>query len=287
MLGGFLRRRVRRLTRQSEKFIRQSFDVVSSLLFPPKHKGPWVFLFNMNNSGSTAVANLVGTAENAVGLTNNFEGQWLLTATSNNFTRRIVPPNPRVLRAVWLRRAPAGVVIEKSPDNLHHWRCVLGAFKDVPQAKIVMTREPLPNIASWLKRYHQFDMLEDWSGLSPEQALARRRLLVGLSQTYYDRLRILCEIAGVADLVTSYEDICLNPTAFSAQIRKLVPELAPIDIGAKFVVKDYPPQPMVNLNKAATALLCEQDKYEIWSTLRQGVDTLKFFGYDVPKTVSK
>jgi len=245
----------------------------------------WLFLATLPNSGSTAFANLLGSAPHAAKLHRRGEGQWLVPELSAP-ARRWNPDAPvdfALVRSVWLDRALSlgpgpRLVVEKSPPNICRLRPLVAAFADMPIRVVRFTRDPYAVCASWAKRYDPARMAEVWGETlaEPEDATGFHRRLGDICGR---RMALLAGLADVSDADVAYEALADDPAAVLARLVTAVPLLAGADPAAVVKVKDYAPQPLRNMNREQIARLTPAEKAAITEGLRPHAAAIKALGY--------
>lgn len=90
---------------------------------------------------------------------------------------------------------------------------------------------------------------------------------------------MLAEAVKAAQLVTTYETIAENPTAFLSTMAELTPLLKDADPSALLGVKDYPAQPFNNMNQADLTRLTSAQSDAITHGLAPYEAALTAFGY--------
>ncbi|KHK92864.1 sulfotransferase family protein [Novosphingobium malaysiense] len=223
----------------------------------------WLFVANLPNSGSTALAMLLSTAPGATTLTDNGEAQWLMPRLSKGIERW----NPEreidyaMLRSVWIdaaRRRGVGanaLVVEKSPSNIVRLRALTETFSDMPVHTIVLTRDPYAVCASWAKRYPPAKLGRDWDARFVDMEADSEDLFEALGALYGARAQTLQACREIAQIVISYEELTEDPDRTVARLTAAIPRLAGMNSGAQVRVKDYAPQELSNMNAAQTARL--------------------------------
>lgn len=253
----------------------------------PDRELHWLLIYTFPNGGSTAFSDLLGSSSRACRLAGNSEGQWLIPEIADRSQRMLEKPlvSGRKLRHVWISRAravaPRGrrVVIEKSPDSIFRWRHIEASLGGMRQTTVVFVREPLPTIASWMKRYDWIESAKMWSGFLQMPAETREDGLRILARLYLRRARALLERRESADLFLSYEALCEDPAPWIRQIIFHEPLLDDVDPDARLSVKDYEAQPLRNMNAANEALLTEEDRRILLDELARDPEPIRAMGY--------
>ncbi|WES64210.1 sulfotransferase [Microbacter sp. GSS18] len=233
-----------------------------------------LLLLTPPNSGSTAIAKLVGTIPGVVGLGGSSEGQWLvppLREADRWWPEKYV--DYAAVASTWARRIdeiraerPVEFVLEKSPPNMVRYRDLLGIL---PNARVVVNnRDPYANVASQIKRYHE----------AHYPGAPRLDVIAHLADQWRFRSRILRR-AHLEDgfPVVGYERFCESPrdilTAFGLEAGDDFAE------DAEIRVKDYEPQAIRNMNAEQTARLSPEELDTVSRRLEAEPDLLEFFGY--------
>lgn len=248
----------------------------------------WLFLATLPNSGSTAIANVLSSAPNAVQLTGHGEGQWLIPELCEA-GKRWDPDHPfaaDMLRTVWMRRAmtrkqPPLVVVEKSPPNIVRMNKLLSIFGDMPAKVFRLIRDPYAVCASWAKRYSPEVVAAQWD--------VDLDLNLGRDQGYYralgdlvgSRMKVLDSLAEISDLTIRYEDFTEDPDPKLAEIEEALPILAGIRADAEVKVKDYGQQGLRNMNATQIEMLTPEQIGWISDALQPYREVVETFGYSV------
>ncbi|MEM7489942.1 MAG: sulfotransferase [Pseudomonadota bacterium] len=246
----------------------------------------WLLVATMPNSGSTALAALLATAPNAETLTPNGEGIWLLPSISDppaawdpSLPRSMLP-----LRLAWTHKAartrpgPA-VIVEKSPQNLSRFRRVVDALDGMEVRCLRLYRDPYAVCASWARRYNAARLAGD--------ADERAALFGKLGRQYAGRLRLLDDLDDLSRLDLRYEDVVADPSGTAARLMDAVPELGPVDPAARLKVKDYPDQPLIDMNARQIGALTEADLAAITAALAPVAGQLEARGYGLRAPVAE
>lgn len=249
----------------------------------------WLFIFTFPNGGSTALADLLGSSSRARRLTSDYEGQRLIPELMRLPDRALEKPlvSSRKLRANWLRKALKNddgqpfVVIEKSPDSMFRHRHIQASFAGMVQHSIVLTREPLPTCASWIKRYDITEMARRWAGHFGIPCETDDEILRILARIWLRRAEYLRRCNEDAALLISYEELCTDTERYIELLVGLEPLLADVDAGARLSVKDYRPEPIRNMNEDNLAYLTGHQIDVLSAELRKNEALIGYFGYAI------
>ena len=250
----------------------------------------WLFVANLPNSGSTALAMLLSTAPGATTLTDNGEAQWLVPELSKG-TGRWNPARKidyAMLRSVWIDAAHRrgiganALVVEKSPSNIVRLRAMTEAFADMPVHVIVLTRDPYAVCASWARRYPPSKLGREWDRRLLHMEAGSEKLFEALGALYGARTETLETCSEIAQVRISYEELTGNPEQAVARLAEAIPRLAAMDSRAQVRVKDYAPQELTNMNAAQTAQLSPAQRRAITRGLApyRGVITAQGYHLD-------
>ncbi|GGB95266.1 hypothetical protein GCM10011494_12150 [Novosphingobium endophyticum] len=249
----------------------------------------WLFVANLPNSGSTALAMLLSTARGATTLTDNGEAQWLMPELSRGIgrwdkTRRI---DYAMLRAVWIdaaRRRGIGanaLVVEKSPPNIVRLRAITEAFSDMPVHVIVLTRDPYAVCASWAKRYPPARLGREWDPRFTHMKADSEALFEALGALYGERANTLESCRDMAQIVISYEELTESTQSAAARLTNAIPRLDAMNAKAQVRVKDYAPQELTNMNAAQIERLSSAQRRAITRGLLPYRDVIEAQGYSL------
>ncbi len=247
----------------------------------------WLFVATFANGGSTALAKLLVSAPSAELLHEHGEAQWLVPG----MTAQGQPYDPATpidwgdVRRIWLeelrgKRRPC-IVVEKSPPNLVRMREMLAAFSDMPTTLLRLTRDPYAVCASWAKRYTPDLLAAEWgaptAGLDPHGA----PFFEELGRMYGTRARLMDDLGDVTDLSVSYEELAADPGAALAPLIGRMPLFAGLDPSAEIAIKDYPAQPLVDMNAGQAARLTARQRDAIARGLQPFRDAVAAIGYEI------
>jgi hypothetical protein len=240
----------------------------------------FLFIFTHPYSGSTALAKLLNTSPRSMVLHPKAEGQWLIQEMSgkNRWNSQTEMPWPRI-KAVWMEKYRSvndlvggiSVVIDKSPPNMLRTDQVIQHFPGC--SYFAFYRNPYANCSSILYRNYPVETYTE-----DERHASLRKIALA----WVRRGRHLRDAIEAFDMLHfSYEYFCANVEAAAQKVLSICPELGAIDPDAEVVVKDYPPQKIMDMNEAQISRLSPSDLQAITSELREHSDLLKLFGYDL------
>jgi hypothetical protein len=251
----------------------------------PKEGIGWLLVATMPNTGSTVFAELLKTAPRADTIAESGEGVRLLTRGLSG--KRFSPKTERefqLMRAVWLDAAQSKpqrplLVVEKSPPNLRRLRPIVETLSDMPVRVLGLTRDPYAVCASWAKRYGAREVAksnrpEAGEGLDDEAFCYRV-----MGEAYVQGLERLEAHADLMRLTVSYEAMTDAPEETATWLEAAVPRLQGLKPRAEFKVKDYPPQPLSNMNARQTKRLSLAQRAAINEGLAPKEDLVRRFGY--------
>lgn len=248
----------------------------------------WLFIATFANSGSTALAKLLASAQGTITLKPNGEGQWLIPAmVGGGRWEREGNPDYALVRKVWLRKARlacAGaecLVIEKSPTNLARMPDLRRTFADMANRLICFTRDPYAVSASLLKRYGDKFQQERRDAGDIAGKLGDYAHLRELGARYGRRARIMAKLIPDADMALTYEHLTRDPASAIAALRQLDPLLAGLSSEVSVEVKDYAPQPLVDMNARQIATLSAMQIAAISDGLNEHRDAVEALGYSI------
>jgi hypothetical protein len=235
-----------------------------------------IFLLNPPFSGSTAMADLLLKSPLTWSPWRNGEGQWVEEVTAE---MRRDPWNPEVdfewalIREAWLRRRPAGgrIMVEKSPPNLLRVRSIMAAFPN--SVFVISNRDPY----AWLGGVLHHD------NYRREIRNPRRRAEIARHETrqWVTRTRFLTDAIEQVrgrSMITRYQDFCASPELFLRNLYNYCGDLR-IDPHASVRVKNYPAQPIVNMNPLQIARLNSTDIAIANEVLADAEREMGLFGY--------
>jgi hypothetical protein len=247
----------------------------------------WLFVANLPNSGSTALAMLLSTAPGAATLTDNGEAQWLMPELSGGI-RRWDPSleiDYAMLRSVWIKAAHRrriganALIVEKSPPNIVRLRAMADAFSDMPVHALMLTRDPYAVCASWAKRYPPSQLSREWDSRFLHMEAGSEELFEALGALYGERASALESCRDMARIAISYEELTEEPERAVARITSAIPRLAGMDAKARLRVKDYAPQELTNMNAAQIERLTPAQRCAITRGLWPCRDVIAAQGY--------
>lgn len=249
----------------------------------------WLFLLTPPNSGSTALARLLQTAPGVVCLNQPAEGQWLVPELRRPLARwdpeHEMPY--RKIRAVWLSRlkwlAPRGpvLVIEKTPSNLCRYQDFVQAFATMRPHVVTLIRDPYATISSWESRYPLDVMTSEWGPAGVVVGDSDRERFAYLARVWLERARMLLAARDEAVVNLRYETLCEDLPGSLAMLAEAIPLLGAIDPSSTVEVKDYPSQPIKNMNDRQIDRLNDQQREAITGVLSQDTPTMQALGYSL------
>lgn len=243
-----------------------------------------IFLLNPFFSGSTAMAALLLQSRltwtpwfNAEGRP-AAEGQWVAEVTEE---MRREPWNPDAaldwarIREAWLRLKPADrpILVEKSPPNMVRARSILEAFPN--SVFVISNRDPYAWLGSVLHR-NPVDLDLD----NPQERTQAIRHYV---TAWINRSRIQLENVELLrgrSVITTYELFCASREVFLHNLYNYCGDLK-LDPDVPLKIKDYPPQPLTNMNSKQIALLTPDEIALATDILAAERRLLSFFGYEL------
>jgi hypothetical protein len=245
----------------------------------------WLLVLTMPNGGSTAFANLLLTGDHIISLNKHSEGQWLSPEMSS--TERWNPSlelDYPSIREKWLavvQQKTASwhdglppLVIEKSPPNMIRINKLQSMLAGMKTDILVLTREPYSTCASWLRRYR--GVPPGWATNEQEQDPLR-----ALARLWLRRARYLDEARGLAMDWIKYEDFSTDPAGIINRLSAKVERLRTVRPLDKIRVKDYPPQPVRNMNVEQIETLSPAQIDTIGQILTEDPDIVARLGYSL------
>jgi hypothetical protein len=246
----------------------------------------WLFLLTMPNSGSTALAKVLMTAQAAVALTPRCEGEWLVPSLSNlrrRWLQEHSPPMSRI-RARWmarLRKTADGqrrLVVEKSPSNMVRIDRLRVAMAPMTTYTMILVRDPYAVCESWHRRYGMSSLakssMPELRGVNDEREYFR-----SLGERWVRHATILANQRSKSVCVVRYEDFVGDPQAVLDEIAAHIPALADATPHNLLKVKDYGPQRLRDMNDQQIKALTDTQIAAISSGLERGIDVVRSFGY--------
>ncbi|KQI70043.1 hypothetical protein AN189_01185 [Loktanella sp. 3ANDIMAR09] len=238
---------------------------------------PTILIFTPPNSGSTAIAKLLQTSSRiSTYEIKHSEANRLVPGTLNNnlwWPQSLIVPDSiagtlNKVAEQQLRENPdIAWFVEKSPPNLVRPETMFALFPE--RRALVNNRDPYANIGSQIKRYRKLI----YANVTRQEALAH------LAEFWLYRSRFL------RDIVENHGVPMLNYEAFCADPSRLVSALGLADMGIDVTgdlsVKDYEPQPIVNMNAEQVALLSQDEIDMITGILSRDEPLVTYFGYDL------
>lgn len=251
----------------------------------PKEGIGWLMVATMPNTGSTVFAEMLKTAPRADTIAESGEGVRLLKRGLSG--RRFSPKTERefqLMRAVWLDAAQAKpqrplLVVEKSPPNLRRLRPIVRELSDMPVRVVGLTRDPYAVCASWAKRYGARQVARSNRPEAGERLEDEDFCYRVMGEAYAQGLERLAAHADLMRLTISYEALTDEPRETAARLEAAFPRLEGLDPTAEFTVKDYPPQPLSNMNARQTRRLTRAQRRAINAGLAPKEHVMRRFGY--------
>ena len=210
-----------------------------------KFNGEFIFLFCHPNTGSTAMAELIGNSSLVSGLKPKYEGQWLIKGMSRNEKwderyefdwHSVVNTWQKMATEIQAKKTDVRYIFEKSPPNMIRSAEFIEHFK--PETILVLTRNPYATVSSMLHRYNKKDLLDDEK---------RKRTIQRLSKNWLVRTEILSKISrSQGSPIIKYENLCRRPTLLKEYLPSEMADS--INFDANVMVKDYEPQQIKNVN---------------------------------------
>jgi hypothetical protein len=197
--------------------------------------------------------------------------------------RWIVAATKAAADACPLDHAP--LVIEKSPPNMCRYRAILAMLSGMKTQIVVLTRDPFATCASWHVRVGAKRIATNWGWVN-EAPTDDASYFRALGQIWLRRARYLQDARAQATHWMRYEDVADHPAHALAALATRIPRLAASDQGALLAVKDYPPQPLRNMNRDQIAILTPRQIDAIASALAEDPALMAQFGYDMRPATS-
>jgi hypothetical protein len=265
---------------------------------PPKGDLEWLLMLTFPNGGSTALAKLLLSAPGTIALNPRIEGQWLDSAMSAPGARwdPATPLDYNAIRDRWIEAANQAaadvslhdntpLVVEKSPPNMCRYRAILGMLAGMKTHVVVLTRDPFATCASWHVRVDAERIASNW-GWVGEPPTDDASYFRALGRIWLRRARYLQLARPEAIHWMRYEDVADHPAEALAALGTRIPRLAAADEGALLAVKDYPLQPLRNMNRDQLAILMPPQIDAIASALAEAPALMAQFGYAMRPTTS-
>ncbi|MEM7120931.1 MAG: sulfotransferase [Pseudomonadota bacterium] len=246
----------------------------------------WLIILTMPNSGSTALARLLMTANSTIALTEQCEGEWLIPSMSNlrhRWDEDLRLSMSRV-RARWMWRLRAmktgspKLVIEKSPPNMVRIDRIRAALAPMAAHTVVLVRDPYAVCESWHRRYGR-EQLSRTSLTALQHVDSERDYFRLLGECWVQRGTYLVEQLPKALSVVRYEELVMDPGAVTAELAKKIPMLSDVQSNAEVRVKDYAAQALTDMNSQQIDALTTEQIDAITCGLERGIDTVKALGY--------
>ena len=270
----------------TKRFIKknlQPFKGKSSIWPKPRYScniSDYHFLFILTPpySGSTALAQVLNSANNSMLLQKRGEGQWLIPGLCQ---KNRWDPSKKVdwesVKSTWLSRVSMvdslvgkiDVIIEKSPPNIVRAEQLLDTFTN--NKIITFNRNPYANCSSILYRHHS---------PADKTELERITILRELAANWIFRSTLIKKwVDNLQTVNFTYEQFCSSPELQIKRITDVLPLLAGVNAGNPIRVKDYALQGISNQNRRQINNLSKQEKIAISEELRDHESLLNFFGY--------
>ncbi len=241
----------------------------------------FLFVIALPYSGTTALAQVLNSADGSMLLQYRGEGQWLVPGMREDRWNPDKFIDWESVRSVWLQRVSLvrslvqdiDVVIEKSPPNLVR---VGGIIKTFPNHSLVtFNRNPFASCSSIIHRR---------SDIATKTAPERIRLLQNLAAKWLERSRWVKKWAEKDDVVDmTYEAFCANPSGLVERLATKVPALKSVDVDKPVKVKDYKKQKLQNQNARQIGNLSSDEIDAIAKVLAADRELVRFFDYDPDK----
>lgn len=178
------------------------------------------------------------------------------------------------IRAAWLRRKPSdrSILVEKSPPNMVRARAILKAFPD--SVFVISNRDPYAWLGSVVVHRNA-------ARIDLDDERKRHDVIRHYANAWLGRARIQLENVELLrgrSVVTSYELFCASCEVF---LHNLYNYCGDLDVNPRALlrVKEYPPQPLTNMNASQIALLTPGDISAASEVLSTNQELLSFFGY--------
>ncbi|SDB48102.1 sulfotransferase [Bauldia litoralis] len=248
----------------------------------PPAPGPveMLLLLTPPNSGSTSMADFMAQSPQVGGLQRRYEGQWLVDHLHEKDRWNDQKPcDYEMIGKVWREAADATMqkhpeviyLIEKSPPNMVRYREILALFDRT--RVVINNRDPYASVSSLGYRYHGFDELDRAQRLERVESLAER--WIGCARM----LKRIAEREGYP--MIRYEEFCEAPEAIFQKFGLSETGSAGADRNYLVNVKDYPSQPIRNMNEDQISKLSTEEIERIGKTLSTDADVVRFFGYEI------
>jgi hypothetical protein len=238
-----------------------------------------IFLITPPNSGSTAISQVFINSLNVDQIGKRGEGQWLIKGlcSSDRWDRKKYI-NKKSVRSVWLKECfkkyednGAMYFIEKSPPNMMRIELLQSIFPN--HILISNNRDPYASVSSLLYRY-----TKDINKISDEARVKSVEIIV---KAWIARSLVLRKIINKQNVQhVPYEKFCDKPYLLQESIdNSNFNGAIKLNFESSLKVKDYKPQPIMNLNEKQINKLTETDIEIINESLKSHEELLSFFGY--------
>lgn len=238
----------------------------------------FLFVLTPPYSGSTALAQLLGTSDSVAMLDYRGEGQWLVPGMAASGRWR---PDRYIdfesVRAVWLheyqqQRRQNGairVIVEKSPPNMLYLKDLRNAFEHT--SVFVNNRNPYAACSSLFhRRFQEAARTQD----------ERSKTFATLARDWLYRSQMLIDLIAEYTLPQlTYEEFCADPRRVLSVLGDCKSLVGKLNFEAKIHVKDYPEQGISNHNPRQIGMLRAEDIASIRQELAHHDSILDFFGY--------
>jgi len=263
--------------------IRRINDKYEKWPFPEhgiKEEPFFLFIITPPRSGSTALAQILNSAQGTALLNKRGEGQWLVPGLCE--TDRWNPGkdiNWESVRSVWYNRLDfiiglvqnVQLVIEKSPPNLVRIDQIKEVFPN--HSLLAFNRDPYANCASTLYRNH--DPVN-------KSETERIQLITQIAESWMQRSAFIFKWITKWNIVNfTYEDFCENPGSSISKLNQNIPILKTVDVNIKIKVKDYQIQGIANQNERQISKLKPGEIEAISNVLTRNPDIPSFFRYNI------
>jgi hypothetical protein len=248
----------------------------------------WLILLTMPNSGSTAVAKILMTAERSVSLTDKCEGEWLVPSVSDVHKRWDPDYNPSMqrLRARWMKRLRryrphnGAVVIEKSPPHMVRIDALREMLHPMKVHTAILVRHPLAVCESWHRRYGR-EQLAATSMPALRDVVSEYEYFRALGHCWAERWAFLARQRESSVCLLRYEDFVANTATAVSPLIAEVPLLADAALNAHIRVKDHCKQGLRDMNAEQIAALPNGCALAIAEGLGPVRDDLAELGYAI------
>ena len=242
----------------------------------------FLFMLTLPYSGSTAISQIINTANKTMLLQERGEGQWLIDGMISDRWNKDKYINVESLRSTWLRKyqetkklvGQIDLVIEKSPPNILRYDVFKKLFSE--SLFFANNRNPYAYCSSVFYRHYYKESLSEI-----ERNSHFRKIAVG----WVNRSGLLREYVSFHKVpFISYEEFCDTPSRLgkileASKVNQSI--IDSIDYSKEIKVKDYSSQKISNQNERQIARLEQDDLIVITNVLNNHLELLHFFGYQV------